>query len=297
MNLPFSFRRRKHRASETMTAFTLIELLVVIAVIAILAAMLLPALSGAKFQAYQVTCLSNLRQLDQSALMYWADFNRGWPRDSAGGYLWYRRSGASRTDTADIRICPVAREPLSAHFVDGGRQGINPGTAANCWRTPDVSPDPTNDLTGSYAYNAWLFTAGASLSIAGAQSPTFRSETEIQYPSKTPVFADAVWRLVWARGQQHPASDLFLGQKVVTADTDAGIGCVAIGRHGSRPPTSAPRNWFGNGPMPSQSLPRAWGVNVSLADGHAELVKLPDLWTLTWDRTWPDDPSPPFHLP
>lgn len=54
-------------------AFTLIELLVVIAIIAILAAILFPVFSQAKQTAKATSCMSNLRQLDISFMMYQND--------------------------------------------------------------------------------------------------------------------------------------------------------------------------------------------------------------------------------
>jgi prepilin-type N-terminal cleavage/methylation domain-containing protein len=64
--------------------FTLVELLVVIAIIGILAAFLLPALSKAKQQAYNVACLNNLNQLELCEHLYVLDNDDYYPPNNAG---------------------------------------------------------------------------------------------------------------------------------------------------------------------------------------------------------------------
>lgn len=64
---------------KTRRGFTLIELLVVIAIIAILAAILFPVFARARDQARKAACLSNLKQIGLSMLMYTQDYDERFP--------------------------------------------------------------------------------------------------------------------------------------------------------------------------------------------------------------------------
>ena len=87
-------------------AFTLIELLVVIAIIAVLAAILFPVFAQAREKARQTTCVSNLKQLGTSLLMYAQDYDETLPGDV---HLPPINGGNSETVSYDRLLLPYLK--------------------------------------------------------------------------------------------------------------------------------------------------------------------------------------------
>lgn len=127
-------------------AFTLVELLVVISIIALLISMLLPALKGAREQAKQTACLSNMKNMGLAVQMYVQSNRDAFPlsRDH-GGYQdggWINELAPYAGNKLLYR-CPADR---STNWFDAAHPEAlavrENSYATNIYMSPELPPDP-----------------------------------------------------------------------------------------------------------------------------------------------------------
>jgi prepilin-type N-terminal cleavage/methylation domain-containing protein/prepilin-type processing-associated H-X9-DG protein len=232
----------RHRARN---GFTLIELLVVMAIIAILAALLLPALSKTKQQAYNIECINNLKELELCVHLYVGDNDDFFPPNNAGATFTVSTNG-------DVYTYSLMQSWL-----------------------PD--PDADTEIDPSNIINGLLFKYNTSLPIYhcpsdqstlqaadGTPLPQLRwrsyNMSESINGNPNPVYAPYIPAWTKLTAIRHPIpSELF-----VLIDENADT--IQDANYGA-PPAGGPweQEWWD---MPSDR--HGQGANLSFADGHVE---------------------------
>jgi prepilin-type processing-associated H-X9-DG protein len=185
-------------------------------------------------------------------------------------------------------MCPVTRMTSVAE-TPGADIG---GTASTAWCA--WPPDSDAPYNGSYAINGWLYSydpnANGDMSGWVGPPPTvvvnnpqfvFSKPMSVQRPALTPFFNDAVAWNEWPLEGDHPAPDLSRGQFY----NIVGMPRCTIWRHGGKTATSLTpvRTTIRS---PYYLFPSDAAINIGFADGHVQLVKLKDLWSLYWHDNW-----------
>ena len=244
------------------SAFSLVELLIVIGIIAILLAILLPVISSVRKAARSASCLANLHTWGQAFTMYVSN-NGGHSlidRRDITDPTWYEVLALYNGDVHGTLVCPSASDP--GNIIGSATQAWGPIHEFSVGRPQWIVRDI---FVGSYGINGWLYNIPAD---ARPGLPDDWKRHMIELPTNNaqhiPVFGDCIGQWAMPRDTDTPPTNL---QNPLPRSDDPGAG-------------PAPK-----GMMSYFCIDRhRHAVNLVFLDGHAENVRLEELWKLQWNN-------------